>query len=314
MTAAEVGVLDADLGGQPSRFVSPATEVLNIYAKGFEDLQQVRMASSLRGDTWLADRLKKEEDAASRRLGKALRDHELWPFLAPLKGLAGPRTGRVIAEIGDPRRFPGQPCTAGHYLPAGYPVGAPCPISADADMGSEVEKTRGVSGEFASADGCREVDTTIGGGEVSTEADSRRAPGDRDGLGGPSSRTADDGAETESRHGCPGILLAPRLGTGVRSLWHYAGLHAIDGRMPQRRKGVQADWKPTLRTLALGPDGLADQIIKHRTPKYRDIYDATKERKAVEELPPWKVHKIARTVAAKAFLGDLLVTWKETTA
>jgi hypothetical protein len=100
----------------------------------------------------------------------------------------------------------------------------------------------------------------------------------------------------------------------VRSLWHYAGLHVIEGRMPQRRKGVQSDWKPTLRTLALGPDGLADQIIKHRTPTYRDIYDETKARTVLEDLPPWKSHKIARTVAAKAFLGDLLVTWKEISA
>lgn len=276
MTVEALHVFDGQGGGQPSRFISPATEVLNMYAKGFEDLQQVRMASNLRGDTWLADRLKKEEDAASRRLGKALKAHELWPFLVPLKGLAGPRTARVIAEIGDPRRFPGQPCTAGHYLPVGYPVGAPCPVSADVEELPEIEVVRGVSGEISP------------------------------------SRTVESVFEIEERRGCPGILLALRQGTGVRSLWHYAGLHVIDGRMPQRRKGVQADWKPTLRTLVLGPDGLADQIIKHRTPKYRDIYDATKERKAVEDLPPWKLHKIARTVAAKAFLGDLLIEWKAT--
>jgi hypothetical protein len=86
--------------------------------------------------------------------------------------------------------------------------------------------------------------------------------------------------------------------------------------MPKRRRGVQCDWKPELRTLALGPDGLADQIIKHRTPTYRDVYDETKARKVADDpdMPPWKAHKIARVVASKAFLGDLLVEWKKVSA
>ena len=109
--------------------------------------------------------------------------------------------------------------------------------------------------------------------------------------------------------------------------------------MARKTRGKQADWQPMLRTLLLQPDGIADQIIKHRTPKYRDIYDAAKERIALRgaESPPVSEtslgsaqsigedadipdesgnaigaspHKIARVITAKAFLADLLMEWK----
>jgi len=132
----------------------------------------------------------------------------------------------------------------------------------------------------------------------------------------------------------------------VRSLWHYCGLHVVDGRSPRKTKGKQADWNPKARTLLLMPSGMAEMIIKHRTPKYRDIYDTTKVRLAAERgvvmkiesgrrpgpalpqdvegsevahqaeighpvgLRPFQIDAIARKVAVKAFLGDLLMEWK----
>ena len=110
---------------------------------------------------------------------------------------------------------------------------------------------------------------------------------------------------------CPGVMSDPRTTTGVRSLWHYAGLHVVDGHLPKRRKGVQSDWKPSLRTLVVGPKGIGDQIVIQRTEPYRAIYDTVKARKLESgDMPPWRADKIAKTVAAKSFLGDLLVEWK----
>lgn len=83
-----------------------------------------------------------------------------------------------------------------------------------------------------------------------------------------------------SEESCPGTMLEPRPHSGVRSVWHYLGLHVVDGKMPRRRKGVQADWNPDGRTACLMPQGIADHIIMHRVEPYRGLYEATKARKA----------------------------------
>lgn len=219
----------------------------------------------------------KAENLLSGRLTRTLRKHPLWsPFLSNYPGLGGAHTALIIGTIRDPRRFPGQRCTIGHYSNPDFPVGAPCPHAGDEP--------------------------------------------------------------------CPGTMLPPRPGTGVRSIWHYLGLHVVDGRLPKRRKGVQSDWNGLLRTSVLMPDaGLAAQIVRLRTPKYREVYDAAKLRlqneradgklesghdpgapdvpersdvaTVIEEfdgsLRPFQIEQRARTIAAKAFLGDLLTTWKE---
>lgn len=117
----------------------------------------------------------------------------------------------------------------------------------------------------------------------------------------------------DDEDGCPGFMLAPRSGTGVRSVWKYAGLHVVDGRAPRRRKGVQSDWRTSLKTLLLQPNGVADQIVLWRTPRYRDIYDEKKAGKLAEGRTLGDAHEVARKVAAKAFVGDLLVEWKRVT-
>lgn len=77
---------------------------------------------------------------------------------------------------------------------------------------------------------------------------------------------------------CGAEVGAARPGTGTRALWHYLGLHVVDGKMPMRRKGVQCDWVPEGRTALLQPDGVADHIIKHRVQPWRGLYDETKAR------------------------------------
>jgi hypothetical protein len=102
-----------------------------------------------------------------------------------------------------------------------------------------------------------------------------------------------------------------------------------NGSAAYHRKGFQSDWDPISRTALLMPDvGIIAQIIKQRTPKYRDIYDAKKASVKAERpffdtfaeakasgIPnavfPGKVDTIAKYVAGKAFVGDLLIAWKE---
>lgn len=116
---------------------------------------------------------------------------------------------------------------------------------------------------------------------------------------------------------CDGVVEEPRAGTGVRSVWHYSGLHVVDGMMPRRRKGQQSDWRGELRTCFLMPDGIVDQVIKQRTEKYRDLYDEKKafffdrpDIATMEKGRPARSHSLARVCVAKAILGDLLMEWK----
>lgn len=153
--------------------------------------------------------------------------------------------------------------------------------------------------------------------------DPRRFPGQACSMGHirPPDYEVGSPCEVESHAGerCPGVMLAPRTTTGTRSLRHYLGLHAVNGKAPRRQRGVQADWHTKGKTLLLQPDGLADQIIKHRTPKYRDVYDQTRARLErvvgcgegdLGDGPSSRAHWIARKVAVKEFVGDLLAEWK----
>jgi hypothetical protein len=252
----------------------------------WRDIQQARLAAEQRQLAGLAADLKALEGKAAREVGKELRRQPIWPWLSQYPGLGGVHAARLIALIGDARRFPGQTCTEGHHAPAIYAVGDPCP---------------------------------------------RTSMPDRDGV------------VTK----CDGTMLETRLGTGTRSLWHYLGLHVVDGHSPRKSKGQRADWNPVGRTICLQPGGLGEQIVRLRVPKYREIYDATKARLQNERgvggaresvttpgsaqgtegaevscvlagnagsLHPYQIEAIARKVAVKAFVGDLLAEMKKLAA
>ncbi len=256
--------------------------------------------------------LAKLEAATRRATQKALKAHPLWPWLEQFPGVRGTYTAYILHLIKDPRRFPGQQCEEGHYLPDIFVEGVPCPF--------------------------------------------------------------EQRAESELRAETCGAPLHGRRGTGVRSLWHYFGLHVIDGKRARKRKGKAADWVTEAPGILLGPQGIADQIIRHRVEPWRSRYDHEKERIADERgvldgdrvevgsrcesenqtgparspngdgsevdrlaeseashglrssdgsevvagnesesepgLRPVRIHTIARTIALKAFVGDLLIAWK----
>jgi len=257
----------------------PGGSILGVLCWSWRDIQQARLAAEQRGLKPLAADLLKIENRLANQAKKELRRQPAWPWLSQYPGLGGVQVARLLVIIGDPRRFPGQPCTAGHYSPPTYAIGDPCPILKWVDGG--------------------------------------RLP-------------------------CDGTMLAPRPHTGTRSLWHYLGLHAVDGHSPRKTKGHQADWNPIGRTVCLQPGGIAEQIVRLRVPKYREIYDATKARLTQERgivpvaenedtldpaqtegaesdgvidesrgsLRPIQIEGIARKVAVKAFVADLLTEMK----
>lgn len=285
---AEVSHANDAWNGPPARHIDVQTALLDKLARSWIDVQQLRVSLTLRElDDAVVASFERAETHLHRELTKTLRAHVLWPWLEQFPGLGGAHTALVIGRIGDPRRFPGQRCSEGHYLPPIYAVASPCPV---ADRRSESENPTG-------------EDHGLGADVVA------------------------DGSEV--LRGCVGVMDHPRPGTGVRSLWHWSGLHVADGQLPKRRKGVKCSWEPRVRTSVLMKYGIAYQIVNHRPQPYRDIYDAAKQRLTEERrfdhssendttagsaLPPFRIDKTARIIAAKAFLGDLLTEWKSLVA
>lgn len=64
-------------------------------------------------------------------------------------------------------------------------------------------------------------------------------------------------------------------GQAVHSVWHYSGMHVVDGRMPKRKKGAVMDWNPGVRTAAYM---LGQCIIKNRNNPWRDVFDRERAR------------------------------------
>ena len=247
----------------------------------WRDIQQARLAAEQRGLALIATELLKTETRVAEQVRRELRRQPIWPWLSQFPGLRGVHVARLVALIGDPLRFPGQPCTEGHLSPARYAPGDPCP---------------------------------------------RRSRPD-----------AEDAVAV-----CSGTMLEPRSHTGVRSLWHYLGLHVVEGKLPKKRKGQRVSWNPIGRTVCLQPGGIAEHIVRQRVPVYRDAYDVAKERLfrergaaeprdvdgpigslpdvaeigqanaigSVSGLRPIQIEARARTIAVKAFVADLLVEMK----
>jgi hypothetical protein len=229
--------------------VDPATMEILVLARAMEEAQRLRIAFASRGDSpsakFAGRHFASDEATFAKTLRRSLREHPLWDWIAPLKGLTGPRMARVIGRIRNPHRFPGLRCSTcgSHTVPGEGPACA---------------------------------------------------------------RTDDQGAP------CSGTL-ERRPGKGVRALWHYAGLHVVDGRLPRRRRGVKCTWNNELRTLLLGPKGIGDLIVMKRTPRYREVYDEQKRRlmtRAENPLVNGSAHSTAKIMSCKALLGDLLIEWK----
>ncbi len=243
----------------------------------WRDVQQTRLALAQRGMTSASEALRTVETALARATVRELRAQPVWPWLSQYPGVRGVHVAGLVAIIGDPRRFPGQGCTEGHAFVPDYAPGDPCPYSLGPD----------------------------------------KAP-------------------------CPGTV-GSRPGSGVRALWHYLGLHVVDGHSPRKRKGQQANWHMEGRARVLQPGGIAEQIVRLNVEPWVSVYRATKGRlietradqsrgidavagsgldlegPAIEGKPgldevrglrPFQIDAIARKVAAKAFVGDLLIAMK----
>lgn len=275
--------IEQSCGGAASPYPDAATAELAVLVRWWVRFDKMQRGMQTANQPKpMIEAAQKIERSYRRQVEKALKRHPLWSWLEDKPGLRGPFVAWIIARIRDPRRFPGQRCAAGHYLPAVHDVGSPCPIE------------------------------PLAGGE-----------------------------DANGRCGEP--ILPVRRGSGVRSVWHYFGLHVENGRRAHKMKGKKTSWVTEAGGILLGPKGIADQIVAHGAEPYRGIYEQQKERLQVARgadtrpeidhssgvtdlewveadnareidgrrgLRPFQVHRIARTIAVKAFVGDLLIEWK----
>jgi hypothetical protein len=233
----------------------PALAQLGKLVRTHSQIEKARVAASQRGLPAVAADLERLEERLERQITAAVQKTALAGWLP----FGGVQVARLLALIGNPWRFPGRPCAAGHIVSERY-EGETCYLWTRPEPGVWVP--------------------------------------------------------------CGAALGERRRGSGVRSLWHYAGLSPDgSGRLLRRRKGVQASYRADLKTTLLMPQGIVDQLIMRRVEPYRSLYERAKARfeEGGAEAPgeadsrngsALHRHRKARVLVAKAFLGDLLTAWK----
>jgi hypothetical protein len=95
--------------------------------------------------------------------------------------------------------------------------------------------------------------------------------------------------------------LDPRRFESVSKLWHYCGLHVVDGKAPRRAAGQKVDWNPFARTMAWR---MSDSFRK--VGGFYKMFYEMKLSECTQKHPDWtKKHCIAHAmrVTVKLFLS-----------
>lgn len=291
-------------------YIDPLTGTLNRLAKNFAAVQGLRKGMELREQSFPKKNAGNEpslallsvwnaEKSLIKDMEAGLKQHVLWDgFLENQTALHGMLAARVLGEIRHPHRFPGQRCDytgpkgdfKGHTMPPIFSVGDTCPMEFWDKAPVDEETGKRLPAKLLECTG----------------------------------RMQEPRARIDPR--------TDRLETGVRSLFHFAGLVVgDDGRnigYHSLAEGQTRDWNTHLKTLLLMPQGIAEQIVNHKPEPYYSEHDRsyvqslermsrersidltakTKGGKTPKEVI--RLKGIARKIAAKLWVGDVLMEWK----
>ena len=124
------GRSDIDSSDGYSRYRDHVTAELGLLASARDSMHKEYISLLLRSkhgspplETKLAqaaEDAKKIVRGFDRDLVKTLKRHALWDWLEPHPGVRGAHIARLISMIGDPHRFPGRLCEDGHHLPSDW--------------------------------------------------------------------------------------------------------------------------------------------------------------------------------------------------
>jgi len=315
---------ETDVGGGYTRYRDHHTEELGQLASAFDQVRKTRLALTQRGLMPHSAAILKTEEALGRALNKTLRAHAAWPWLSQFPGLGGVHTARLISRIGDPLRFPGRVCAKGHHLPSDY-AGEVCasPIWNSPEEVPEADSRDGAEGWAGADEATCENETANAGTCLAPVGPIRRGTGVQ-----------------SLWHFCGVHVVggrAPRLRKGVKADWDPiartcllmpGGIaeQIVRLRVPVYRQKYEE--KKALLASLRGAECRLEPERKDDPPQ--DISGAawSNETEAFNgsatggaedlgepdlrngPLRPFQIEGIARKVAAKAFLGDLLTAWK----
>lgn len=298
-------------------YVDEPTASMARHARSWDRIQRLRIALANSGqasEAGIAD-IKRAEDRESRLATGALQRHVLWEWLEKYKGLRGVTTCLIMGLIRDPRRFPGQKCNQGHYLPAAFEIGAPCPVQvADGvEIEKEVDLTETVRGSVSKQfSGC--------GAPILA---SRPTTGVR-ALWRYFGLHVVDGHAARKRRGQQAdftprgkaLLLAPDTGLAAQIVRHQCEpwidiyykqkerLIEVQREIPIVGRGQVAASTETEHE-SITPSGIRGQDEVASTVQGHESEHPSGTR------PLIAIDRLARKIAAKAFLGDLLTAWKD---
>lgn len=96
--------------------------------------------------------------------------------------------------------------------------------------------------------------------------------------------------------------------SNVSKLWHYAGLHVVNGKAARRRRGQKVDWNPKLKSLCWN---ISKSFVMHKNSDYRKHYEKfkKKEQKKHPDLRKGHIEARARRKTVKLFLAHLFDKW-----
>lgn len=274
--------------------LQPEEPPLHVLCAAWEDVQRTRLALLHRG-LELSDAMEKIEDAIGRKVVRELRKHPLWPWLSQFPGLGGIHTARLISIIGDPRRFPGQPCTMKHIQPPIYEIGAQCPV-----VGTDREPCEGLMLPPRSTTGVASLWKYCGLHAVNGKSP-RKTRGKR----------TDYNVKART---C--ILQPDGIADQIirRRVPHYRDIYDTKKASLISERGVEA----SDGTENVGAPALTNAEDQDETISGSGVQEGSQgEMRHVPgsdpALRPFQLNAIARKVAAKAFVGDLLTAWKAIT-
>jgi hypothetical protein len=97
--------------------------------------------------------------------------------------------------------------------------------------------------------------------------------------------------------------------SNVAKLWHYLGLHVVDGEAPRKRRGERVSFSPQGRVLCRQ---LAESIVKVGRGPHREAYDRKKEYYTTNR-PDWtpaRRHNAAMRYAIKELVKQMWLEWR----
>ncbi len=333
--------VSSDVGlGEPSPllgrvYADEITAEIGLDARWFDRTISFRRGMQTAGvNSAFVEVMKKLEARLKYKVSKAMREHVLWPWLEPLKGLAGASTGLLLAYIAHPWRFPGQRCGAAepHYHTPRFAPGAPCPVVVDKDggiCGAPLEPPRMTTGVSSFHHYCGQHGAGV-----------RKRKGIK--------------ADWNTR--LRAIIDAPEIGLRAQIIRHktpdYYEIYQQEKARLQMRSEIERESEGLSGSAApdIAADGSSEndgilgrnrrEVAGTRTESdgsvgdllspedetpadwifENDRFNGRRGPEATEcrhvtasirgSLRPFQIHQIAMTIAVKRFLGDLLMEWK----